>query len=444
MTLILFVLFVVNAFYFSSYYKNWQSYYERTTEKQGYNDSYRMHRLPPTPAVFCSAGNELQQSVNLWGRLEQLGFWQRNSEKGNIFTPPHRFLDWIFIVEIPFSLLMILYSYNLFSEDREQRTLSLICSHAVSRWKIYLAKVASVMTMASAALLIGMVLGLTTILLIGGIPLNADLIIRLGLLYLISLLYGAVFVLAGTACSILAGSSVLSLLTATAAWLMIVIIIPASIDVSTRHFQKEPTNYELSEMFENAEMSNTHRLFELRKRMVSEGPYPEKDKQKLIDDIKREIRAIGDATVTEERRVSDYVLTVHLNRYQEREKWLAIMPSALFVETTERCVYAGNYRFIDFIEQVRAFSTRFQDEIFKRYGIKRSDYEYVFAKIGDEDIEIRPERVTLDTRDLTFIMQTPSLAASLAASLKGIAGLLLFCVICVVWGFVGFIRADVR
>ena len=120
------------------------------------------------------------------------------------------------------------------------------------------------------------------------------------------------------------------------------------------------------------------------------------------------------------------------------------MPSALFIDTIERSVYGGNYRFLDFIEQVRAYAVRFRDEVYARYGVMRTDYSYAVAQIGDEDVEVRPEQVEIKTGDLVFSVARPYISESMVQSAPGVAGLLVFCLIFSIWGFIGFVRADVR
>jgi len=117
---------------------------------------------------------------------------------------------------------------------------------------------------------------------------------------------------------------------------------------------------------------------------------------------------------------------------------------SLFVQAAERLLYGGHYRFVDFIGQVRAFTVRFHDEIYNRYGIMRGDYSYVFAEIGDETVEIRPEPVEIETADIVFEPVRPSIDVSLQASGKGVAGLILYCLIVGIWGFIGFVKCDVR
>ena len=97
----------------------------------------RQYYISPSPVSFCCSSNEKQVSALFWIRYNLLGLWQKASEKGNVFLPFSHTLDWTFIIQVLFSLLLLLLSYNSISEELESKTLALIASNSISRWEIY-------------------------------------------------------------------------------------------------------------------------------------------------------------------------------------------------------------------------------------------------------------------------------------------------------------------
>ncbi|MBN1291158.1 MAG: ABC transporter permease [Candidatus Latescibacteria bacterium] len=380
------------------------------------------------------------------GEREQgtLKLWQKIGEKGNLYLPSYHMLDWTFIVQILFSLLLILLSYNAISEERETKTLVLIGSNAVSRWQIYIGKFVSLFSLSSVTLLVSMLAGLTTILLVGEIPVGTALMARLALFFMLSLVYGALFLLIGMGCSVLFRRSTISLLVSMTVWLFLVIIIPDSFDILINRSQNNPSDYELYQQYTQLENGALSEIGKLRNEIESRSNYTETEKQNIIEQTRSTIIRIENEEVGKTSQLAEYILQLNIRRYQERQIWKKLSPTILYRDNAERLLYSGNFYFLDFLDQVRNFTLQFQENMLQKHGTLVDYYHYVRAKINDEYVVIQPETPKYEYNHMELQVRKPGILDSFQAALAGMAVLLTVALGVGLWGFIGFIRCDIR
>lgn len=137
-----------------------------------------------------------------------------------------RDLNWAFIVSVVLSFVALLLSYDSISGEKEERTISLIFTNAVSRGVIILSKLAGVVIVVSSMALIGMILSLLILTMVSIVPLSGAFLAEIGAFLLISVLLITLMASCGLLASVLSRSSNVSLLISLCIWLFFVVVIP--------------------------------------------------------------------------------------------------------------------------------------------------------------------------------------------------------------------------
>jgi ABC-type transport system involved in multi-copper enzyme maturation permease subunit len=135
-------------------------------------------------------------------------------------------LDLSFIIRMVLSLLAILFTYDAITGEKERGTLGLIFSNSLSKAKIILGKAIGGFICLMISLVIPFALALLIFLAYPSISLNGNDWLRIGLMFLLFLLYISVFFMLGLFISARTHRSVASFMTLLIIWVTFVAIIP--------------------------------------------------------------------------------------------------------------------------------------------------------------------------------------------------------------------------
>jgi ABC-type transport system involved in multi-copper enzyme maturation permease subunit len=136
-------------------------------------------------------------------------------------------LDWAFIVGVVLSFAAILLAHDSINGEKQRGTLRLILSNSVPRARFLISKYLSALTLLTIPLIIGSLAGLLIITGSGLVTLTADDWLRVGMLFLVSLLYLSLFIALGLLISTLLKEPQASLVVSLLAWVVLVIVIPS-------------------------------------------------------------------------------------------------------------------------------------------------------------------------------------------------------------------------
>ena len=162
-------------------------------------------------------------------------------------------LDICFLTEILLSFLVILLVHDIFCKEKEEKTMGLIFSNCIPRYKLLLGKIFASFTTISISFTIGLVLQLLIIILYNTIPLSSDLLIDYLLFIPISFMYILLWILIATFVSILSKQSNIALSYLLIIWIAFVFIIPSLGKIFISYKNKLPSSKEISIGFENIE-----------------------------------------------------------------------------------------------------------------------------------------------------------------------------------------------
>ncbi len=191
----------------------------------------RALRLPRPLQVFAQgAERQLGQAVKVLlfevpYQAEAVSPFQSSNPYLAIFA----FFDMVYIFQLVLGLLAILIASEAISGEKEDGTLRLMLTTNVSRAQVLVGKILAGLTTLAIPTALGFIL--LTILLLGteNIEVGISEWVRVGLLFVLSLLYLLVFYLIGLAVSCATHRSATSLIYALFVWALLAIVLPNSI-----------------------------------------------------------------------------------------------------------------------------------------------------------------------------------------------------------------------
>ncbi|MCP4261556.1 MAG: ABC transporter permease subunit [Planctomycetes bacterium] len=196
---------------------------------------------PPSVLSVFSAGLEKRLGDSTRIELESIPKVNATPTGDNHYLSIFPVLDASLILKVVLSLLAILIAYDRISGEKEHGTLRLILANRTARHEVLLGKLlAGIVTLAVPAT-IAFVVGLLVVELSPMADLGRSDWIRIGLIYLASLIFISAMYNIGLLFSCLANRSAISLILGLFFWVMCVVVIPnASAYMATRIRLLEP------------------------------------------------------------------------------------------------------------------------------------------------------------------------------------------------------------
>jgi len=134
--------------------------------------------------------------------------------------------DFVTLIQIVISLMAILFTYNAISGEREDGTLTLCFSNPLPRHTLIMGKMVGNFLPLITTLLISLIVGLLIVVVMGRVEFDAHTWGRVGVIFLLSLLYLLLFSNMGILVSVRSHSSVTSLILLLFLWVIFVFVIP--------------------------------------------------------------------------------------------------------------------------------------------------------------------------------------------------------------------------
>ncbi len=443
LTAMIMILFVVNGAYYSAKYSEFLSYNGRALSRHGTTAIYKNYYLPANPVIFCCDSNEKQMSTLCNVSPAKLNLSPNRDQRGNIFLESIHSMDWTRIVQIIFSLLMIVLGYSGISDENEKKTLNLVCSYSISRWKLFLGKFAGILLFTAVILLLALTIGLITILLAGKIPVDGKLLSKSILFYGVSLIYCSFFIFVSLGVSAKTRNSTMSLSVSVLIWVGIVLILPKTSVIAASHLQPARSEYENAKQFDRWEKPFEDEVTALLLKAQENKNLSADTKEQIIRNLEMNITQIENRRAEAEYRLNNFILLSEMTKYQEEQKWLKLSPAMLYRDTIETVVQGGNAYFLDFLKQMQFFEARFREDMFNRYNTYIARPRGAVVRLDGEDITIFPDWPHIESNHMEFKFKPRSFRESLVASALQISILVLLTMITAIWGFIGFVRQEI-
>ena len=280
--------------------------------------------------------------------------FQQNGEVENPLNLMVGRFDLAFVVVYLLPLLILALSFNVLSEEREQGTLALTLSQPVSVRDVVTAKLAF-----RALLVVGMVLAISLlgILATGGLDSPGRVLLWCAAVVAYSLFW---FVLAAWV-NTLRRSSAWNATVLVGAWLVLVVVLPAAINIAAGLLHPLPSRVEMITAQRDASNEAVNRRSELLARYLED--HPEMAEGVVADEpglgalawaaTDAVNRRLEEVTSEHDARRADQIVLVRRYRF--------LSPALLAQEVLADAAGTGDARFAHFQSQVRAFAEQWRE-----------------------------------------------------------------------------------
>jgi len=181
----------------------------------------------PSPLGFLSIGSDKKLGNTISGiTFKEVPREAVGQSGGNFLMNIFPSLDVALIIRVVLSLLALLLSYDAISGERERGTLAVMLSNSVPRHHILLGKITGGMISIAIPLTVGLLTGLMVVLFYGSSALKGSEWIRIGLVFLCSLLYLSAIFMLGVLVSARTRGSATSLVILLFIWVVLVMLWP--------------------------------------------------------------------------------------------------------------------------------------------------------------------------------------------------------------------------
>lgn len=368
-----------------------------------------------------------------------------------------RALDLAFIVTAVLSLFAILFTYDAINGEREAGTLKLVLSNAVPRARYVIAKLAGTWLALAVPLLLPLAAAVLLVVL-AGIPLDADAWQRLLVLLAASLLYFTLFVALGIAVSALTRRPSTSFLVLLALWVLVVLVVPRAGMLAAVNLVPVPSVAELESQragFESRTWDQHHKDLSARwtaRQGEMEGmSEPERDAyedQKLWQWMEEDDAARSEVEATIAERAARLAETRRLREAEQRRLAFAlsrVSPASAYQLVATHLSDTGVTLKVRYEDALRAYQTSFTEWIKAQGG---DSHNVTFRRRSGGGDSGSPFQETKDTLDLSGMPRfvPPRLGAreAIATTPFDLGLLTLETLLAVAVGFVAFLRYDVR
>jgi ABC-type transport system involved in multi-copper enzyme maturation permease subunit len=439
-------LFSLNSVLFIQQFDEESAYYSEKTVSpypRPSTISTELYSRPSPLSFIVQDGNKKQTSgytLKPTGIVEPLP-----SANTNYKFPDIPDVDWLFIIEILFSLYTLIFGYNMISGEKESGTLSLIVSNPITRVKVFFAKYLSIMIIVLIPLTCGILINLTIISMYRHAMLTFNSVLTILVIYGISIVYISLFALLCLLFSSLLHQSSLVILVLFFIWLFFYSY-PSISKILVEEFYDLPDEHQISKQI--GPLLNdllTKKIEQIRKRVRMH-------EFESDNDVKNELQTYMDETQNQFNSLQ----TTYYNSIRQRSNLIHTMslfsPMVQFQSVLDAMAQTGFIAENIFVSDIEKYSKNYDDYIRKKTGkligpwrLHRITYNFLLTK---EPIDVStpyPEEYTGDKSDFpVFSHSEMTVSKSIGMSMNYLAGLMLWNMVLLLTSIYAFIRYDVR
>lgn len=217
----------------------------RTTPDELLKVGIKIHRQP-TPLIIFVNGIESDSGRTQLIKTDTDPQAMDSKYEADPVTAIFRNLDLAEVVRFALSLFALLFAYDAIAGEKERGTLGLLLSNSVAREHVLLGKAIGSFICLVLSFAVPCILALLALALQPGLSMARGDWLRVGCLFIISLLYILVFLSAGIFISTRTHRSSNSLFLSLLFWFFAVIIIPKVAVMCGSRFHRAPSNHEIT------------------------------------------------------------------------------------------------------------------------------------------------------------------------------------------------------
>ena len=381
----------------------------------------------PLPIQFCVTADEtLLPNCFEVNAINQREVASSRHVTENFLVKKSIELDWVFIIGVLLSFVVVVITFDSITGEKENGTLRLALSNSIPRDKYLLSKFYGAFFTLIIPLSLGVVGNLIIIALSKPMILNLTLLARVGLIFLLGVIYLACFIWIGIFISAITKNSSTSLILLLFLWVLVVILVPASGGIIARIFYPIPRASTIEQQVEQV----------LMQPKIAEEEITAKGEQIDIDQFAR----LDAESFEQAAKIRNEFRNHKFRQVNLAQTITLISPYSVFNYAAEAIAGVGIVRHKVMLSQLKAYREKLDQFILqqtqKGFGdkLKAKYITWRVAHWGAFDNDQIPK----------FEETRMPIGSGLQAAMLDLLLLFLFVAIFFVAGFVAFVRYDVR
>jgi ABC-type transport system involved in multi-copper enzyme maturation permease subunit len=392
---------------------------------------------PPNPLSIFALGleNELTRSFSLstW-MVPTTGARKLSNPSFQYFLN----LDFLLIINVVCSLIALLLTFDAVCGERERGTLKVLLSCPVPRDVVIVAKVVAGLLTVFVPLLLSWVLSLVYVLVVAGVTLSVDQLLRLAWIAGVSAVYVCVFFSLGIAVSSWVRRSATSLAVCLFCWIVFVLAIPNAVPMVVKRLSPIPPQSKI--VLEKDAVGRYVRKEvapKIREELSASGEYD--NIMDLVQEQWRRVRIEYDKRVASIDKYYNSRISRQLLLNQQLSR---LSPSASFIFATTHLAGTGIRDFLQILSDVDRFQREYL-EVKAEQDRKRREEDKRMREAGtyEEDQSKRVDRIDPSVWP-PFEPTVIPVERIVNESWVDVVLLAGACVVLFLMGFVGFMRYD--
>ncbi len=348
-------------------------------------------------------------------------------------------LDLSFIVKIVLSLFAILFTYDAIVGEKERGTLKLALSNRVPRDRLILGKAIGGFTSLLIPLVIPLVLGLLILMIYPNISLKGDDWLRIGMIFVMFLLYLSVFFTLGLFISARTTRSSTSFLLLLFIWVTFVTVIPKAAVMIAGQIKPIPSVHEITAQKDAYLQEIQKEAGEEYRQYIKDNPRPGKDKPEERKRWDEETRKWGEefrgrllAKIEEQNAAVERDYQTKMNQQQRLAVNLSrVSPASALMFASMSLGRTGVSEHERFLNSVKTYKPIFS--------------KWINQKIGDSQPPQEGQQTKLDLSDMPQHEFSPEgFSESMTRMLPDLVLMVFLIILFFVGAYISFIRYDVR
>jgi ABC-type transport system involved in multi-copper enzyme maturation permease subunit len=236
-----------------SFFINFQNYNKRLTD---YNQEVQLHQekldnakivelfttsfsikgyYPPSPLGLFSVGISNTMPQMFVAEKSALSFMNTEQKDDSILTITGE-IDFLFLVQIIFSLLAIIFTFDAVCGEKQRGTLKLALSNAMPRGSYILGKYIAVLLLILFPIIISSILGFLFLVVLGYPLFSNEIILRIGFIFIGSVIYISTFACIGLFVSSKVYNEKTSIVVLLLIWILVIFVIPKGSNIVAELF----------------------------------------------------------------------------------------------------------------------------------------------------------------------------------------------------------------
>lgn len=367
-----------------AFYAN-QSLYMLAQEGPG--DLYKK----PSPLHFCAeggasflsgsinAGDPYEYSANLKG-VWKLSYPSATPNLENV-RPDVITVDWVFIIGYVLSLVALLFTFDSIAGEREGGTLRLTLANSISRHTVLIGKFLGALISVSIPFTLAILMNLLVISTSSAVHLNAEAWGRLGIIFIIAILYTSLFLALGLLVSARTQQSAVSLVILLLTWVTLVVFTPSTLSSITSGLSPSISSGE----------------FWKRYRQLHGELSDEYDSWIWSDELDERILTGRSEFFTKHaelaERLNEERLTEQIDQFQGARAITRASPVAIVQHLLESFAGMGVERHLQFVENAQRYVRQFREFVIDTDRADPESLHLIGVREGMSQKPVSPEAV---------------------------------------------------